>query len=320
MNEQKFVESREKDWLRLNQLCDIASPGVRNLSSEQVREFVQLYRRASTDLAAARTESANDNLVGFLNELVGRAYSTLYLAPRAPMGHAILGAILMVAQTVRRRKVFVLTSAFLFFGSAVFAFGVLDLFPQTRANLLPESQKALFDSWKKGEFPERSPSISASMTGFYAQNNPRIAVIAGAVGAGTFGLMSVYMLFQNGAILGTLGHEVASVDKLGFLLVSIAPHGVTELSGIILAGSAGLVLGWALVSPGRRSRGRALQEAGPDAIVLLAGSVILMFMAAPIEGFFSFSPNVPSLAKIAVATGSAVAWASFWTFAGREEA
>lgn len=73
-----------------------------------------------------------------------------------------------------------------------------------------------------------------------------------------------------------------------------------------------------MIAPGRRPRGEALREAGRDAIVLLATSVVLMFIAAPIEGFFSFNPSVPVWAKVALATGSAVGWTFFWTGYGRE--
>jgi uncharacterized membrane protein SpoIIM required for sporulation len=126
------------------------------------------------------------------------------------------------------------------------------------------------------------------------------------------------MLYENGVMLGSLAHEVAPVHKLDFLLSSIAPHGVPELSGAIVGGSAGLLLGWALVNPGRRSRGRALQAVGKDAIVLLSTSIVLMFIAAPIEGFFSFNPSVPGIAKVTVAAVSLIAWGFFWTRYARE--
>jgi hypothetical protein len=43
-----------------------------------------------------------------------------------------------------------------------------------------------------------------------------------------------------------------------------------------------------------------------------------MFIAAPIEGFFSFNPSVPMWAKVAFAALSAVAWGAFWLGYGRE--
>jgi uncharacterized membrane protein SpoIIM required for sporulation len=113
---------------------------------------------------------------------------------------------------------------------------------------------------------------------------------------------------------------VNTVGNLDFLVSSIIPHGVPEISGLWISCSAGLLLGWALINPGRRSRGEALKAVGKDAIVLLAISVVLMFIAAPIEGFFSFNPRIPGAVKVTVAVLEAIGWLAFWSFFGRDEA
>ena len=317
MNEQGFVDRREQDWKRLSALCDAGESSLKYLKEDELREFFRLYRRVSTDLAVARTKTTNEPLIDYLNGLAGRSYGILYREPRKPFWGTLLAAIFLSAQTVRRNRWFVLMSALIFFGSAFFVYGLLSWVPETRDQLIPDGMASNFDAWKKGGFPDKTSSQSGFMVGFYASNNPRTAVIAGAVGAGSFGLASVYLLFENGAILGALAHEVAPLGKLGFLLSSISPHGVPELSGIIVAGSCGLLLGYSLINPGQRRRGDALKAAGKDAVVLLATSVCLMFIAAPIEAFFSFQGSVPQPVKVIVALISVIAWGIFWTFVGR---
>lgn len=312
MNEQSFVDKRETDWHRLSALCDRADSSMKRLSITEIRELIRLYRKVSTDLALARTKSTNIPLIAYLNDLAGRAYGILYRTPRQPFWGTILKAVGVSAQTVRRNKWFVLTSAFIFFGSAVFIFGLMNWVPAVHDKVIPPSMQPVFDSWKSGKFEQHSGSESGMMAGFYASNNPRTSIITGAMGAGSFGLVSVYLLFQNGELLGALAHEMADVGKLGFLISSIAPHGVPELSGICVAGSAGLLLGFAIINPGRRSRRAALRAVGKDAIVLLATSVILMFIAAPIEAFFSFQPFIPQWVKGCVAVVSLSAWGAFW--------
>lgn len=317
MNEQGFVDRRELDWKRLGELSDKADASIKRLDAAELREFIRLYRRVSTDLALARTKSTNIPLISHLNDLVGRAYGILYRSPRKPVLGTLFAAIGVCTQTVRRNKWFLATSAAIFFGSAVFIFFLMDWVPAVRDQMIPEGMEKVFEGWKKGSFEERSGSQSGMMAGFYASNNPRTSIITGAVGAGSFGIISVALLFQNGAILGALAHEMASVGKLGFLISSISPHGVPELSGIVVAGGTGLLLAYAVINPGRRRRADALRLVGKDAIVLLATSVVLMFMAAPIEGFFSFQPNVPQWLKAAVAILELCAWATLWTFYAR---
>ncbi len=318
MNEQGFVDKRESDWQRLNNLTDRADSNIKRLSIDELRELIRLYRKVSTDLALARTKSTNIPLIAYLNDVAARSYGVLYRSPRRSLWRTLIEAVSMSAQTVRRNRWFVLTSALIFFGSAFFSFGLMGWAPDTRQYIIPPQMEDLVKNWQKGEFEQRSGGQSAMMTGLYASNNPKTSIITGAVGAGSFGIISVYLLFENGSILGGLAHEMNDVHKLPFLLSSISPHGVPELSGIVVSGSSGLLLAYALINPGRRKRSAALRAVGKDAIVLLATSVMLMFIAAPIEGFFSFQPTVPQEVKAIVAVVSVCAWGAFWWGFGRE--
>jgi uncharacterized membrane protein SpoIIM required for sporulation len=259
--------------------------------------------------------------VTYLNDLAARAYAVVYREPRQPLFKVLYQAVATAAQTVRRRKWFVFASFSLFFGSAFLAYGLSLNSVDVRNYFVPPAFKEVFEQWKKGPagMEDRTGSDSSMMTGFYASNNPRTAVIAGSVGAATFGLLSIYMVGQNGAILGVLASELAPVGRVDFLISSVAPHGVPELSGIIISGSAGLLLGYALINPGRRNRGDSLRAAGRDAVVLLATSVIMMFIAAPIEGFFSFNKHVPGAVKDVVTVVSLIAWLTFWSTFGRTD-
>lgn len=319
MNEAQFLASREADWALLQRLCDRADVSPANLTTGELREFVRLYRQVSRDLALARTHSVNVDLIEHLNSLCARAFGQLYRTPRRPFGAALAGALAAAAQTVRRRAGFVAASAAIFVSGIAFAAWALNSVPGARDHLIPPMMEPVFEQWKSGAFEERSASEAIMMSGFYSSNNPFVAILSGAIAAATFGVGTAERLFTNGEILGALGSEMAGVGKLGHLVVSVVPHGVTELSGLVLSGAGGLAMGWALIAPGRRSRGDALREAGRDAVVLLATSVVLMLIAAPIEGFFSFNPRVPAWAKAGLALASALGWALFWMGYGREE-
>jgi uncharacterized membrane protein SpoIIM required for sporulation len=119
-------------------------------------------------------------------------------------------------------------------------------------------------------------------------------------------------------MLGALGYEMASVGKLDHLLASVAPHGVTEMGGIFMAGAGGFVLAAALIRPGRRSRAEALRIAGKDAFVLVVLSIVMTLLAAPIEGFFSFDPRIPGWLKTSVALFTLFGWLAFFIGFGRK--
>lgn len=319
MNEVLFVEKRESDWKRLNTLTAKADVSPAQLSPADLDEFIRLYKRVSSDLALARTRSANVELVEFLNDLCAKAYGVVYRAPKPKWGAALANGVRAAAQTVRRRWAAVTLSIGLFLGSAVFAFLCLKLAPATKEHFIPPGFADSFRSWREGEMPDRGFGESIGSTGFYMGNNPRAAIATGAIAAGTFGIGSAYLVYMNGGMLGALVYELEPVGRIGYLFARILPHGVTELSGLFFAGAAGFVMGGALLRPGRLRRGDSLKKAAKDALTLLITAIVMMFIAAPIEGFFSFNPAVPTSLKIIFAAATAVGWAFFWIGYGREE-
>lgn len=317
MNEEAFVRQRESDWRRLTVLIDRASITPRRLSSDELREFINLYRRASDDLSFARTQSTNVPLTEFLNDLVGRAYVTLYRPIRMPFGQALAVALAAFAETVRRLRYAVLASLLVFAAGIAFVPVAVGSKPDLRSKLIPEGWSQVFDQWKHGNMEEYSADQAFGATAGYSANNPRVAVITGATAVGTFGIMTTQLLFTNGLLLGALSTELAEVGRVGYLILHVAPHGVTEITGLLFAGAAGYWMAWALIAPGRRTRGESLKAAGKDALIMLAGSFVMMFLAAPIEGFISFNAAVPMPVKIAVTVLSLFAWTTYFVGYGR---
>ena len=118
-------------------------------------------------------------------------------------------------------------------------------------------------------------------------------------GLGMFaGLLTVYVMFFNGLMIGTVAAVVhrRGVD-LGFWSF-VAPHGVIELTSIFIAGGAGLILGYALVNPGPFTRGAALKLAAREAVQLVMGVILLLIPAGLIEGFLSPAVEVSPLFKL----------------------
>src|SRR3981081_4278411 len=74
-----FLQQRRPEWRQLEQLLERAeSSGLASLGDEQAIEFGRLYRRAASDLNQAQTFVSGDATVRYLNDLVARAYLTIY--------------------------------------------------------------------------------------------------------------------------------------------------------------------------------------------------------------------------------------------------
>lgn len=129
-----------------------------------------------------------------------------------------------------------------------------------------------------------APNQSAQMSSEIMTNNIRVTFLTLAGGM-TAGLLTVAMLLYNGALVGALGGILWRAGSGSRFLELVLPHGVLELSCIIVAGAAGLRIAAAIVSPGDRTRGAALVDAAHAATELTLGTAPWLVVAGLVEGF-----------------------------------
>ena len=176
---------------------------------------------------------------------------------------------------------------------------------------IPVIRKSLHDS-NFALDSDFSPAISA----FIISNNVQVSALAFAGGM-TFGLLTLWVILNNGLMVGALG---ALFGTKGFgpdFWATIAPHGVFELSAIQISGGAGLLLALAVVAPGRLRRVDALRENARRAGVLMVGVATMLLIAGTIEGFFT-PLRTPIWARAAVGIATALILTLYFGFAGRE--
>ena len=99
-------------------------------------------------------------------------------------------------------------------------------------------------------------------------------------------------------------------------LVFIVGHGSLELGAIVLAGGSGLSIGWSIVAPGELPRLVSLQKRASEILVVVAGSAVMLVMAAAIEAFWSGS-SAPQTVKVVVGSTLFLLVLAYVLFAGR---
>jgi uncharacterized membrane protein SpoIIM required for sporulation len=309
----RFVEDHLGRWSRLADLVSRAAGRVDRLSADEVLELGRLYRAATGDLAIAQRDFPRDIVTLELNDLVAGAHALVYSeAPTS--GRRIRRFILSeVPATVRANLPFIVVSAILLFGPALVAFVAGLVAPDVAVGALPASWRDDLARRRPGtELPEElrlneGPTIIV--------NNVRIAIVAFAGGL-TAGLLTIYVLVANGALLGTVFAVLQGLGLSWTLLTFITAHGVLELSAIVLSGAAGLRFAWAMLQPGEYTRATALRRAGTEAIRILLLVIVMLGCAGLIEVYVS-PTTAPVVVKAAVGFGSGAIVLGYVLFADR---
>jgi uncharacterized membrane protein SpoIIM required for sporulation len=318
MRTDEFYQSRKGDWETLSQLLDLSQKDMRRLSEAQVRDLARLYRATTSDLALAKRDFPRNEITVYLNQLVARAHAVVYrsepLAVRRLWHFAAVG----FPRLFRETWVFTFIAAVLFILPGLISGFATYNRPRLALLLLPADHHGLIPIVENKELwidiPVEERPYTAS---FIMQNNIRVSFLAFASGL-LAGPLTVWILFLNGLMLGTLT-GLTSFHGVGFeLWTFVIGHGVIELSIIFIAGGSGLMLSWAILHPGLMRRRDALTQAARKAVYLLLGAVPWLVVAGTIEGFISPNEEIPIFTKWLVGFGSGLVLYSYLLLAGRE--
>jgi uncharacterized membrane protein SpoIIM required for sporulation len=322
--ESAFVERRQRDWSRLESALRTARErGVRRLSREQLALFSPLYCDACADLARAQSQRYSAPLLDYLQGLTATAHTVLYgptlhakwLTERA-RGSPLRVALEAFPQAVRRHKVAMLVALLLFFVPLFGGLFATLADASFAARVVPEAQlRPLVEAYARGFEAGRGAGLDAQMAGYYVNNNIGIALRCFATGI-ALGVGSAFYLVENGLATGAMVGYVVAHGAGDNILTFVVGHSSLELGAIVLAGGAGLVLGWSIVAPGGRTRLASLQMAARSIVAIVFGAATMLALAAAIEGFWSAS-NVSSVVKRVVGCVAFAIVAAYITLAGR---
>ena len=326
MRSVEFRKEREATWQALEALIATADKhGLRTLGAEQLARLPHLYRATLSSLSVARSISLDRALTDYLENLVGRAYFVVYgtrqhlrrqLAEfflwklpstiRAAKWHILVSAIVTIAAAI---AAFQLTWAYFRYGLNSYAAFAGDMAQgRTPASSTAELREGLYHT-------ESGSGMLATFAASLFSHNARIGILAFATGF-VAGLPTLFLLFYNGLVLGAFAALFHSRGLGVDLWAWILPHGVTELTAVVLCGAAGFQLAHALVFPGARTRMDSLREHGRSAAVIVLGAVCMLFVAGLIEGIFRQTvTSVP--VRFTVAGATTAWWIYYFGFVGR---
>lgn len=282
-----FLEEHKGDWAELQRL-------LRGIAPEDIRglqRLPKLYRRVVADLAQARAMGLAPDILEYLNDLAAAAHHRLYSTGPVSAGAVVPWIKDSLPWVVFRHPWAFLLAAGLFFGSFTLSLFLIWGNPGWAQAVVPAETLEMFEEMY-AETTEGGMGLGGAA--YYIQHNTSLAFLCFAGGV-LFGLGSVYFLLYNGLFLGTVAGYLTAQGYGEAFWRFVTAHSGLELSGIVFAGAAGLVMGHRIVEAGRYNRRDELRRSRDEILTVLAPAVLLLALAAFVEGIIS-----PSGAEMAL--------------------
>lgn len=313
MDIDRFITVNAPVWARLGELTGRARRGLRNLQPGELDELVALYQRTSAHLSHARTAYKDPSLTMRLTTLVANASGVIYRGRSKP-GKAIVDFFVWrFPAAVYQSGRFIAVSAALLLVPAFLVGAWLTNSEKALDVAMPDAAR---EAYLNEDFEDYYSNDSA--TNFATQvtvNNIEVALLAFAGGI-LLCIPTVLSMVNNGINLGVAGGMFGSVGQLDKFFGLILPHGLLELTAVIIAGASGLRLGWAIIAPGDRSRGEAVGSEARRAVLIALGLMVAFIVAGFIEGFIT-GRGVPTPLRVGVGVVAEVAFVTWIVVQGR---
>jgi len=307
---ERFVQKKRDGWEAFRTTAlRMERSGVGALAAGEIPEFAAQYREVAADLARARTYQVDPRVIAYLERVVTAGHNALYRArgkQRTPLAHYILRDF---PAAVVQSWLYVLVAFILFAAPAAIGYVMIRERPALAEEVLPPGMiaraEAAAENTTEGRgYAETRKEARPEMAAFIIANNIQVS-FGTFVGGMTAGLLTVALLFYNGAELGLVVGLFQNYHALTYLLTFVLGHGVLELTAIFISAGAGFRLAKALIAPEDRTRKDALVLEGRIAARMIGAVVTLLAIAGTIEGLLSASSAAP-VWKFSVSAATAV--------------
>ncbi|RZN83255.1 MAG: stage II sporulation protein M [Winogradskyella sp.] len=280
MREASFVKQNKEKWIVFEKALD-------NNVKINPDDLASYYIQLTNDLAYAQTYYPESKTLLYLNSLASQAHQKIYITKKESK-NKIISFWRDEFPLFFRQYHKTLLHTFLIFMAAVIIGAVSTLNDDSFVRLILGDGyvNMTIENIENGEpmAVYKSGSNIGSFLGITI-NNIRVAIIAFAFGV-FFSVGTIYVLFSNGIMLGafiTFFYNYGILEKTSTVWL----HGTIEISVIVIAGCAGIVMGNSFLFPKTYSRRVAFIKGAKDGLKIVVSTIPFFIIAGFIEGFIT---------------------------------
>jgi uncharacterized membrane protein SpoIIM required for sporulation len=294
MIESQFIRENQKVWHELEMSIHHGDTDPDKMG--------QLFRKVSGDLSYAQTHFPRRRVNVYLNGLVAMMFDKMQTKPK----YQFLASIkrfytdILPNEVVRSCKPMLVS--FILFMTCIIIGAVTTFKNEDFAREILGERYVIItnENIAKGD-PMAIYKAEGQLNMFLGITLNNVMVALRCFVMGIFaGVGTIFMLIYNGVMVGVFQ---AMFYHKGLLLTSFLTiwiHGTIEISAIILAGGAGLILGNALLFPNTLTRIQSLKLGASRAVTIILSTIPLFIIAGFVEGFITRLTDLPSFVKILI--------------------
>lgn len=300
MNEATFIKQNKNKWEEFEKL-------VENGSQTNADQLAEIYIKITDDLSFSKTHFANSQLTAYLNNLASGLHLSIYKNKKEESFRVFNFWKYELPQVMSESLKYVLISFLIFSVSGIIG-GLSAAHDDTFVRLIMGDQyinETLSNIDKGDPMAIYKQMGQTEMFLGITFNNIRVSFMVFV--AGVFSSIATgYLLFSNGLMLGAFQYFFYQKGLLLPSVLTIWIHGTLEISAIIIAGAAGIIMGNGLLFPGTYSRLESFKAGARKGLKIVVGLVPVFIIAGFLEGFVTRMTGMPDILKIAIILGSAI--------------
>jgi uncharacterized membrane protein SpoIIM required for sporulation len=293
MKETTFIEQNKAKWAKFEK--------DRNSNSTDPEELGRLYSEISNDLSYAKTFYEKRTVRAYLNGLAQSIHGKLYKQKREPFKTLLKAWTVHIPLEIykaRRNLLFALVMFLLWaavgvvssyfdadFAELILGSGYITI---TEQNILEGNPLGIYGN-------ESQTSMFFSIT----LNNIGVALKCFFAGI-LFSIGTHIILFHNAIMVGAFQYFFKLKGLLLTSFLTIWIHGTLEISAIVIAGGAGLVVGNSLLFPGSYTRGYSFKMGIRRGIKIVMGLVPVFIIAGFLESYVTRLTEMPTALKLLI--------------------
>lgn len=266
------------------------------------RDFIQLV----DDLAYAKTYYPTSRVTRYINALASRIYLRIYQNRREDSNRLVKFFRYDVPLTIAKHHRVIGFCAFVFI--LFYLLGYLSA--RYDEGFTREVMGNSYVNMTESNIEKGNPfGVYQSGNAFLSWlgimvNNVRVALLMFVKGI-FLGIFSLKDLISNSMMVGVF-HYMFAAKGLGVaFLFAVMIHGLLELTAIVIACAAGVIMGTSYLFPGTQSRLKALQQGTKDGVKIIVGLIPVFGIAAFFEGFITGLYKMPLALNILLLGSSA---------------